>query len=165
MLCIGGLRVHLWDEMLALFAPAPYQDPTEDCDPKIHLTNTCLHADGSATEDGRAAQENVHLLSDLCREGARYAPSRPDGRTGGKLTGEDWQRLKSLAKATIGATFEAAAKGSGSTNWLMWEGCWEVFGVDLMVGWEGEGEGEREEWRMWLLEVNAVSTLSPPSKH
>lgn len=164
VLCIGGLQVYLWDEMLALFAPAAYQDPSSDPDPKIHLTNTCLHADGSATADGRAAEENVHLLSDLCREGAGYASSARgsadsgsgSGSPGGKLTTEDLARLRALARETVGATFEGAAKGSGSTNWLMWEGCWEVFGVDLMVGWVGE------EWRMWLLEVNAVSARARP---
>lgn len=181
VLCVGGLSVYLWDEMLALFAPAPYQSPGaagggdgeegddqaggHQPDPKVHLTNTCLHADGSATADGRIAQDNVHLFSDLCKDGAPLRGARGEAETL-SLTLSDLEQVRALAAEAVGRTFEGAAKGSGSTNWLMWENCWEVFGVDLMLGWEDKPQASDDEnasaqrdWRMWLLEVNAVSQV------
>lgn len=164
VLCAGGLQVYLWDEMLALFAPANYTTLGEaevqagasaHPDPRIHITNTCLHADGTPTEDGRMDQGNVHLLSDLCdpKAGGYYAPKSTAGGTGRQKLGPvDLAKLKRLAAQAVGAIFEAAAKGSGCTNWLLWNNCWEIFGVDLLVGWS---ENSDDEWRMWLLEVNA----------
>ncbi|CAO1624899.1 unnamed protein product [Parajaminaea phylloscopi] len=170
VLCVGGLQVFLWDEMLALFAPSDYaspkdaqadsdepSDPTSSQDPRIHLTNTCLHADGSATADGRMEQENVHLLSDLCADGSNvsYAAKPGSGTDTApiRLGPADLARLRQLAAETVALTFEAAAKGSGSTNWLMWDNCWEIFGVDLLVGWDSDSSADA--WKMWLLEVNA----------
>lgn len=177
VLCVGGLNVYLWDEMLALFAPADFSapggahkqeaciedgedsnEPTTKADPRVHLTNTCLHADGSETSDGRISQDNVHLLSDLCNQGCDYIGA--DGASRHRLGPQDLCEIRSLAQQTIGVVFEAVAKGSGSTNWLTWENCWEVFGVDLLVGYDVEKKQaqpprESAQRRMWLLEVNA----------
>lgn len=150
VLCVGGLAVYLHDEMLALFAPCSYQSPsatddtrTSQPDPRIHLTNTCLHSDGSTTSDGRLAEENVHLFSDLV--------GKPYNGSTDTLTKDQITSIQRLAVRTIGETFEAAAKGAASTNWIMWENTWEVFGVDLMVTC---GE-EKAQFKVALLEVNA----------
>lgn len=166
VLCVGGLSVFLCDEMLALFAPAAYQPPgtqihdaqhaqssTTQPDPRVHLTNTCLHADGSATADGRLASENVHLLSDLCKDGKPYK-THVNSKANATLTPAHCTRIKDLAAETIGETFEAAAKGSASTNWMMWDNAWEIFGVDLMVVCPGDGDDEFSP-RVSLLEINA----------
>lgn len=163
VLCVGGLQVYLWNEMLALFAPSDYSDPrniddAEGPDPRIHLTNTCLHSDGSATLDGRMSEDNVHLLSDLCAETSKvhYRRREGDSTSDATLNPSDLAELQRLAVETIGTTFAAAAKGSGSTNWHMWANCWEIFGVDLLVGWQGVGaSAPQSPWKMWLLEINA----------
>lgn len=145
--------------MLALFAPREYALPPHDeedehegeVDARVHLTNTCLHAQ---EDDAETGQVNVHLLSSLCENGApsslsSTAQPRP-------LTREDLTTIRRLATTTIGSAFSAAAKGAGATGWQTWEQSWEVFGVDLLVGRsEDEGNEDDAELRMWLLEVNA----------
>ncbi|CAO1634714.1 unnamed protein product [Sympodiomycopsis kandeliae] len=165
VLCIGGLSVYVCDEMLALFAPSSYQPPDSNTeqdgsqpDPRIHLTNTCLHSDGTSTTDGRLASENVHLFSDLCNSNS--IPYRlPSSDSTSNLTPKDLSTIKELSAKTIGESFEAIAKGSGSTNWMMWENCWEIFGIDLMVSWT-----EQNQWKCSLLEVNAQPDFAQSGK-
>ncbi|CEH18732.1 Predicted tubulin-tyrosine ligase [Ceraceosorus bombacis] len=160
VLCTGGLQVYLWDHMLALFAPLAYKDPaskadeaSEEPDPRIHLTNTCLHADGQPSADGRPAEENVYLLENLV--GCTATDGKTQSSTGAFFTPTQYERIKSLTAQTIGRTFEAAAR-AGSIHWQTWPNAWEIFGVDLLVGWDPEACSPGEEaLRVWLLEVNA----------
>ncbi len=161
VLCVAGLAVYLHDDMLALFAPLAYQDPTSDTvrDLRCHLTNTCLQEDGSLAigNDARPKEENVFLWSDLAasRSGPKeLGSSKP-------LSAEIVDNVRRKAADVIGASFEAAAK-AGSIHWQMWPNAFEVFGVDLLVGYDDDvaasGTGvsqDSDRLKVWLLEVNA----------
>ena len=166
VLCVGGLQVYLFDEMLALFAPVPYASPSEaspsgeaatgSVDLRAHLTNTCLQSEDNPERDGRPTEENVHLWSDL--DGVNVFPvddhSIPS--PSGQLSeAQISQVLQEVAK-TVGQVFEACAK-AGSVHWQMWPNAWEIFGVDMLVGWDADDEGDDDSLRTWLLEINAVS--------
>lgn len=164
VLCVAGLRVYLHDDMLALFAPLPYQEPTEATvrDLRCHLTNTCLQEDGSLAvgNDARPKEENVFLWSDLAGSSFRD-PGARDVHLPGTLSQEMIQDVRRKAADVIGASFEAAAK-AGSIHWQMWPNAFEVFGVDLLVGYDDNAKSGTEpaercerDLKVWLLEVNA----------
>lgn len=154
VLCVAGLAVYLHDDMLALFAPLAYQQPTDATvgDLRCHLTNTCLQQDGSLAvgNDARPKEENVFLWSDLA--GSPFKMSASEGRS--TLSAEMIDYVRRKATDVIGASFEAAAK-AGSIHWQMWPNAFEVFGVDLLVGYDDATEGRGQELKVWLLEVNA----------
>ena len=61
-LAVGGIRVYLYDRILALFSSAPYVTPSSDQDSflldlKPHLTNTSLQI--------QCSDDNVRLLDEL----------------------------------------------------------------------------------------------------
>ncbi|KDN52599.1 TTL-domain-containing protein [Tilletiaria anomala UBC 951] len=165
VLCVGGLQVYLFDEMLALFAPVPYTSPSysaedyssDHVDLSAHLTNTCLQNKEAIKRGGRPSEENVHLWSDLKGTCVRQIGSSDDSR---HLTDEHLTHVHQQVAATVGQVFEACAK-AGSIHWQMWPNAWEIFGVDLLVGWDLQDEptqGPDEDFsklRVWLLEVNA----------
>ena len=161
VLCVAGLAVYLHDDMLALFAPLAYQHPTEDAvrDLRCHLTNTCLQEDGSLAvgNDARPKEENVFLWSDLAGPSFNTPGSKASGTTP-TLSQEMIDDVRCKAADVIGASFEAAAK-AGTIHWQMWPNAFEVFGVDLLVGYDDEVEGlgkrGERELKVWLLEVNA----------
>jgi len=177
--------------MLALFAPLDYQSPSirlnsgsakpEDeqesddenssseskgmVDLRRHLTNTCLQEDGFLGT-GRPEEENVYLWSDLVGSQFSSPSSKDDEKRTEGLSQEQIQEVKELAARNVGDTFMAAAK-AGAVHWQIWPNAWEIFGVDLMVGWDGEEEevdsqirssaSESEKTlKVWLLEINAV---------
>ncbi|KAJ1018809.1 hypothetical protein NDA16_004614 [Ustilago loliicola] len=162
VLCVAGLAVYLHDDMLALFASLAYQEPTEATvrDLRCHLTNTCLQEDGSLAvgNDARPKEENIFLWSDLAGSSFRDpGASSPGSAT--TLSAEMIDDVRRKAADVIGASFEAAAK-AGSIHWQMWPNAFEVFGVDLLVGYDDEtragGNEEKDrELKVWLLEVNA----------
>lgn len=158
VLCVAGLAVYLHDEMLALFAPLAYQTPTEATldDLRGHLTNTCLQEDGSLAlgNDARPKEANVFLWSDLAGSVLKRAQAG-DSDSPGRLSEEMIDDVRRKAVDVIGAAFEAAAK-TGSIHWQMWPNAFEVFGVDLLVGYDEVAGAERKnELKVWLLEVNA----------
>lgn len=160
VLCVAGLAVYLHDDMLALFAPLAYREPTESTvrDLRCHLTNTCLQEDGSLAvgNDARPKEENVFLWSDLAGSCFRDPGCKPADKPT-KLTPETIEDVRRKAANVIGASFEAAAK-AGSIHWQMWPNAFEVFGVDLLVGYDEAGGAEDRsdrELKVWLLEVNA----------
>ncbi|CBQ73773.1 conserved hypothetical protein [Sporisorium reilianum SRZ2] len=157
VLCVAGLAVYLHDDMLALFAPLAYQHPTNATvgDLGCHLTNTCLQQDGSLAvgNDARPKEENVFLWSDLA--GSPFAASNATDSEGkSTLSAEMVDDVRRKAADAIGASFEAAAK-AGSVHWQMWPNAFEVFGVDLLVGYDDNAAGKEQELKVWLLEVNA----------
>lgn len=198
VLCVGGLSVYLFDDILALFASMDYKPPDvrmenhnqdEDSnddeeskrivDLRRHLTNTCLQEDGTPTNDNRPEEKNVHLLDDLvdarifCPNQERGAESNESSsyRTNRALTSEEIESIKSKCCQTIGDTFMAAAK-AGSIHWQIWPNSFEIFGVDLLVGWDEKSDDDQNELKeelkkeksdrdlelkVWLLEINAVS--------
>ena len=135
VLAQGSLRVFLYNDMLALFAPKPYQRPDGTVDLSSHLTNTCLQEEEAAT---------VHLLSDLV--GCPYV--NPDGEEKGKVMSDMISRIQSQACSVIAETFQACANAD-RVHFQPWPYAWEIFGVDLMV------EYQNEATKVWLLEVNA----------
>ncbi len=125
-------------------------------DLRCHLTNTCLQEDGSLAvgNDARPKEENVFLWSDLVGSACRK-PSGPSTDPLGNLSPEMVDDVRRKAADVIGASFEAAAK-AGSIHWQMWPNAFEVFGVDLLVGYDDDvpQRGDKE-LKVWLLEVNA----------
>ncbi|SNX84855.1 related to PBY1 - putative tubulin tyrosine ligase [Melanopsichium pennsylvanicum] len=162
VLCVAGLAVYLHDDMLTLFAPLAYQSPTEATvrDLRCHLTNTCLQQDGSLAvgNDARPKEENVFLWTDLVGSPFYTAnTSTTIQDSSQQLSQQMIEEVRRKAAEVIGASFEAAAK-AGSIHWQMWPNAFEVFGVDLLVGYDDNvdaGKGENKELKVWLLEVNA----------
>lgn len=158
VLCVAGLTVYLHDDMLALFAPLAYQDPTGATvrDLRCHLTNTCLQEDGSLAvgNDARPKEENVFLWSDLAGSSFKRVNANDSSHLP-TLSQETVDDVRRKAADVIGATFEAAAK-AGSIHWQMWPNAFEVFGVDLLVGYDHVAGAEPSDGlKVWLLEVNA----------
>ena len=125
VLAIGALRVYIYKDLLALFAPLPYTDPSQPgpFNPQVHLTNTCLQTQPSGT---------VRLL-----------PSLPSTASN---SAQDWKSsaFTQIATAT-GELFLAAAR-TQSTHFQPLPNAFEVFGVDWLLDATGHA---------WLLEVNA----------
>jgi len=58
VVALGGIKVWVWSEMLALFASVQYEEPAFDDDLQRHLTNTCL-------QDAANKEDNVKRFWDL----------------------------------------------------------------------------------------------------
>ncbi|KAL9936554.1 hypothetical protein V8E36_004622 [Tilletia maclaganii] len=174
VLCVGGLKVYLADEMLALFAPLPYSPPGVTAndttyasdDLRRHLTNTCLQSEDK-TDTSRVSEENVFLFSEL--EGM----SRSSDRGNEAMTRAELDTIKGSVVDVLAQTFTACAT-AGSIHWQMWPNAFEVFGIDLLV--ESVPERERttdsSSFKVWLLEINAQpdfaqtgSRLEPTIEH
>ncbi|CCF52070.1 hypothetical protein NDA11_006465 [Ustilago hordei] len=158
VLCVAGLAVYLHDDMLALFAPLAYREPSEATVDELecHLTNTCLQEDGrlAVGNDARPKEENVFLWSDLGGSSFRDPGAKASDSPAQTLSPEMMEDVRCKAAEVIGASFEAAAK-AGSIHWQMWPNAFEVFGVDLMVGYDDETDAKGRQLKVWLLEVNA----------
>lgn len=132
VLAVGALRVYVYRDMLALFAPQTYRSPGPGgLEPEVHLTNTCLHS-------GTPLSGSVHPFWNL--------PSTCSYlRTSGNPA-SDWKStaFSQLCRAT-GTLFEAAAREQ-MVHFQTLGNAFEVFGLDWMVD---AGGG------VWLLEVNA----------
>lgn len=127
VLAVGALRTYVYEDMLTLFAPLPYTPPgassSDTCsmvldypiDPRVHLTNTCLH-DGSR-------EGSVVRFRDLPED----ADNLPD----------HWKNdvFEHICRAT-GTVFEAAAREQ-MIHFQTLENAFEVFGVDWMVDEKG----------------------------
>jgi hypothetical protein len=135
--------------MLALFAALPYLPPWDatlqenrDEAMKAHLTNTCLQSTGDR-------EGSVGLFWDLPDE----IPTQPHFASSQSTlvnVGTEWkQRVFDQILATTGQTFEAAARGM-SIHFQPLPNSFEIFGLDFMVGIEGDGG-----LNTYLLEVNA----------
>ena len=137
VLAFGALKVFVYKEMLALFAPKTYQSPsTEDeaqkLDTRVHLTNTCLHREGVSNPEA-----SVVTFWDL--------PSRPPSSSPGHPN-TSWKNAAfAQICAATGTLFEAAAREQ-MIHFQTLPNSFEVFGVDWMVDTTGNA---------WLLEVNA----------
>ena len=132
VLAVGALRVYVYKEMLALFAPAAYEAPGtststnshDSLDPRVHLTNTCL------------------------QDGSREGSVLPFWRLPSSVytVADNWKDsiFDQVCEAT-GTLFEAAAREQ-MIHFQTLVNAFEVFGVDWMVDSNGTA---------WLLEVNA----------
>ena len=138
VVAVGALKVYVYREMLALFAPEPYRSlgPEDDAtglDARVHLTNTCLHVDGTLNSEA-----NVCKFWDLPSTlPTSNVPSSP-------ITSWKKAAFKQICAATA-TLFEAAAREQ-MVHFQCLPNSFEVFGVDWMVDNSGE---------VWLLEVNA----------
>jgi tubulin--tyrosine ligase len=138
VLAQGNLNVYLYDDMLALFAPTPYQSPSGNVDLSSHLTNTCL-------QDGQ--EGTVHLLRDLVGCPYRTVPSST-GTEDQTVTQAILDKIHQQSASVIAETFQACANAD-RVNFQPWPYAWEIFGTDLMV------ELNASQSKVWLLEVNA----------
>ncbi|PWN90608.1 TTL-domain-containing protein [Acaromyces ingoldii] len=131
VLAQGSLRVFLYDEILALFAPLPYAHPSSSPDGsgnlRAHLTNTCLQ--------GATSFATVHLLDDL------------KDRLGGQAVLDD---IKRQTNEVVAEAFSSAAS-AGRIHLQTWPHAWELFGVDLIVSNAEAGASPS----VLLLEINA----------
>ena len=126
VLAVGALKVYVYRDMLALFAPLPYSDLQEDeVDSKVHLTNTCLQA-------GVPIDGSVYRFRDL-----------PESQAG---LPEQWKsRVCHQIETATSTLFEAAAREQ-MIHFQAIPNSFEVFGVDWLIDATGNA---------WLLEVNA----------
>ncbi|KAF7681276.1 tubulin-tyrosine ligase [Alternaria burnsii] len=149
VLATGALQVYVYRPMLALFAARPYVPPWDAAlqenreeAMKAHLTNTCL-------QDSGDREGSVGLFWDL----PETIPGQPPfTSTNGKTleVGKGWKdEVFSQILNTTSQTFEAAARGM-SIHFQPLPNSFEIFGLDFMVGIEGNGE-----LNTYLLEVNA----------
>jgi hypothetical protein len=149
VLATGALQVYVYRPMLALFAARPYVPPWDAAlqenreeAMKAHLTNTCL-------QDSGDREGSVGLFWDL----PEIVPGQPlFTSTSGKTleVGKGWKdQVFSQILKTTSQTFEAAARGM-SIHFQPLPNSFEIFGLDFMVGIEGNGE-----LNTYLLEVNA----------
>lgn len=148
VLAQGSLRVFLYDEMLALFAPKAYSDPEQNDDEEIDLS---AHLTNTSRQDDEQSQRTVHLLSDL--EGSKIGP----GTTSTVLTSDHLNAIRLGSAATIAEAFEACTK-AGRIHFQPWPNAWEIFGVDLMVTVPNASQTQSispDDLRVWLLEINA----------
>jgi hypothetical protein len=150
VLAQGSLRVFLYDEMLALFAPEPYCDPGQRAghNDEADSINLSRHLTNTSRQDDDQSQRTVHLLTDLlgCPMGADSA------KTSSKLTSDHLYSIKAKAAAVVARTFLAVVQ-AGRIHFQPWPNAWEIFGVDLMV--TVDPSNASDSLRVWLLEVNA----------
>ncbi|KAJ4382389.1 hypothetical protein N0V86_002724 [Didymella sp. IMI 355093] len=145
VLATGALQVFIYKPMLALFAARPYSPPwTSDFESeeqredamRAHLTNTCLQDTGDR-------EGSVGLFWSL----PDSIVSQPDTPVHAP---SNWkEKVFAQIKDITAATFEAAARGM-SIHFQPLPNAFEIFGLDFMVGIEGDGG-----LNTYLLEVNA----------
>ncbi len=128
VLAIGGLKVYVYREMLALFAAKAYRAPSSlhdgvDVDLAAHLTNTCFQDD--ATRDESIARF----------WGLKAAFLLPDWK----------EKIFEQICLVIGEVFEAAAREQ-MVHFQTLPNAFEIFGVDFLAD---------EACSVWLLELNA----------
>ncbi|KAF2464718.1 TTL-domain-containing protein [Lindgomyces ingoldianus] len=141
VLAVGALKIYVYKPMLALFAARPYMPPWESANDdeslRAHLTNTCL-------QDTSEREGSVELFWSL-----------PDSLTTSNsntntLPNSSWKSaIFSQICAITSETFLAAAR-SMSIHFQPLPNAFEIFGVDFLVGVEGDGR-----LNTYLLEVNA----------
>ena len=126
VLAVGALKVYVYRDMLALFAPLPYVDPKDsEAEPRVHLTNTCL-------QGGEPVAGSVHRFHDL-----------PDDQAG--LSSNWKQQVCQQIELATSTLFEAAAREQ-MIHFQTVPNSFEVFGVDWLVD---------SAANVWLLEINA----------
>lgn len=142
VLAIGALRVYVYNQMLALFAPLPYStpgsSPSSASGPNLlaHLTNTCLHLPLPSSSSSISSSTSVSATTDA---------RAPNVYTLASLPGAWKRRARTQIDAVTAAVFEAAARGQ-MVHFQTRPNAFEVFGLDWLVDARGE---------LWLLEVNA----------
>ncbi|KAL1799848.1 hypothetical protein ACET3X_000190 [Alternaria dauci] len=150
VLATGALQVYVYRPMLALFAARPYLPPwnaalheNRDEAMKAHLTNTCL-------QDSGDREGSVGLFWEL-PESVPEQPAFTSTTNGEKVdVGKTWKdNVFAQILETTSQTFEAAARGM-SIHFQPLPNSFEIFGLDFMVGIEGNGQ-----LNTYLLEVNA----------
>jgi tubulin--tyrosine ligase len=131
--------------MLALFAARPYSPPWEsdfesedqrEDAMRAHLTNTCLQESG----DREGSVGLFWALPDSIVTQPSTSVNAPS----------NWKEdVFTKIQNITAATFEAAARGM-SIHFQSLPNAFEIFGLDFMVGIEGDGT-----LNTYLLEVNA----------
>ncbi|KAF3036093.1 hypothetical protein E8E12_007784 [Didymella heteroderae] len=145
VLASGALQVFVYKPMLSLFAARPYSPPWEsdfeseeerEDAMRAHLTNTCLQDTGDR-------EGSVGLFWNL----PDSIVSQPDTSVNAP---SNWkEQVFTQIQDITAATFEAAARGM-SIHFQPLPNAFEIFGLDFMVGIEGDGS-----LNTYLLEVNA----------
>jgi tubulin--tyrosine ligase len=145
VLASGALQVSVYKPMLALFAARPYSPPWEsdfeseeerEDAMRAHLTNTCL-------QDSGDREGSVGLFWNL----PDSIVDQPDTKV--KAPSSWKEQIFTQIQEITAATFEAAARGM-SIHFQPLPNAFEIFGLDFMVGIEGDGS-----LNTYLLEVNA----------
>ncbi|KAL1656569.1 hypothetical protein SLS61_001035 [Didymella pomorum] len=145
VLASGALQVFVYKPMLALFAARPYSPPWEsdfesedqrEDAMRAHLTNTCLQESG----DREGSVGLFWALPDSIVTQPSTSVNAPS----------NWKEdVFTKIQNITAATFEAAARGM-SIHFQSLPNAFEIFGLDFMVGIEGDGT-----LNTYLLEVNA----------
>ncbi|KAL8685979.1 MAG: hypothetical protein Q9224_005596, partial [Gallowayella concinna] len=152
VLCVGALRVYVYEEMLALFAPVPYRRPGTPAPPQSdddhdgpangeidmspHLTNTCLQSSTftpslSPSSTSQTTTPSVLPFRTLSSSSSILSPSR---HTSILTQISEITRTVFLAATQQATTFQPLPNA------------FEVYGLDFLVD---------EMGNVWVLEVNA----------
>jgi len=74
VVALGGIKVWVWSEMLALFASVEYEEPAFEDDLRKHLTNTCLQDDTNKEDNVKrfwhleVSQERLQgIFNQICK--------------------------------------------------------------------------------------------------
>lgn len=146
VLALGALRVYLYEEMLALFAPLPYAPPSASSssfDPCVHLTNTCLQQPPPSkpppniTTAANSITDPKTIPLTLLSSLPSTLPTDPN---------KAWKTTTADAIALTTSELFLAAARTQSTHFQPLPNSFEVFGLDWIVDSSGH---------VWLLEVNA----------
>ncbi|KAJ1921996.1 tubulin--tyrosine ligase [Mycoemilia scoparia] len=142
VLAVGSIKVYVYKQMLALFAPESYDNDGLMLDNLgAHLTNTCLQAKRESFDEDKA----VELFWELATK---------DNETGeNSLNRQGLEVIYAQIKDTLASCFAAII--SQTSTFQPWPNCMEQFGFDFLVD---------ENLRVYLLEANAYPDFKQTGK-
>ena len=170
---VGALKVYVYKEMLALFAPSSYESPprnnnnddgtataeetrSSSWDPRIHLTNTCLHSsdnDNDNVDNNHLSPTNendkpINVIPfwDLPSHPLTPPSSTPPSSPTPATTTTTWHHDTFTQILTATSTLFTAAARNQMIHFQTLPNSFEIFGIDWLVDAAGT---------VWLLEVNA----------
>ncbi|PWA02853.1 hypothetical protein BB558_000991 [Smittium angustum] len=134
VLAIGGIKVFVFREMLALFASKKYDSNFDNLkDVYSHITNTYVQSKDSDFDEDQV----VHLFWDLSNNNKQT-------ELGTSVSTEDLEHIYTQIKSLTADVFHASV--SQPTMFQVWENCFELFGLDFMVD---------DKLNVFFLEANA----------
>ncbi|KAJ6604331.1 tubulin-tyrosine ligase [Mycena vulgaris] len=144
----GGLKVYLFDQILALFSAVPYIQPSVEEDEKgdplpfdlaPHLTNTSLQTD--------RGEEGVRLFKELISCHVLSGPHR-------QFISEDMKAIVDQMVIILGETFKAACENP--IHFQPLPNAFELFGIDFLVT---DSPASQPRFQVKLLEINAEPAI------
>ncbi|KAJ1673773.1 tubulin--tyrosine ligase [Spiromyces aspiralis] len=137
VLCVGAVKVYVYNRMLALFATDAYDEKGSDLtNMSAHLTNTCLQSRSKSFDEGKA----VELFSELATDSADLSP-------------RDLDAILEQIRRIVAECFAAVV--AQPFSFQPWPNCLEQFGFDFLVD---------TNHRVYLLEANSYPDFKQTGK-